>query len=57
MMPTHDVLRRTLQVPAFCRVIAVFTTMIWPDTGYARQPQPGAGTPVRITLPLPGDLT
>ena len=36
-MPTHDTLRRALQVLAFCCVIAVFTTMVWPDTGYARQ--------------------
>ena len=32
-----SVLRHGLQVLAFCCVVAVFTTMIWPDTGYLRQ--------------------
>ncbi len=36
-IPAGDVLRHGLQVLAFCCVVAVFTTMIWPDTGYGRQ--------------------
>ena len=32
-----SVLRHGLQVLAFCCVVAVFTTMIWPQTGYLRQ--------------------
>lgn len=32
-----SVLLHGLQVLAFCCVIAVFTTMIWPDPGYMRQ--------------------
>lgn len=34
---TADTLRHGLQVLAFCCVIAVFTTMIWPSGGYLRQ--------------------
>ena len=33
----RDTLRHGLQVLAFCCVVAVFTSMIWPDTGYRRQ--------------------
>ncbi|MBS0302435.1 sensor histidine kinase [Ottowia sp.] len=33
----RDVLRHGLQVLAFCCVVAVFTNMIWPDTGYGQQ--------------------
>ena len=33
----RDTLRHGLQVLAFCCVIAVFTTMMWPGSGYARQ--------------------
>ncbi len=33
----HNIVRHGLQVIAFCFVIAVFTTMIWPGSGYARQ--------------------
>ncbi len=33
----RDTFRRGLQVLAFCCVIAVFTTMIWPAGGYPRQ--------------------
>jgi len=33
----YDVLRHGLQVLAFCCVVAVFTTMIWPGGGYLRQ--------------------
>lgn len=32
-----DTLRHGLQVLAFCCVIAVFTTLIWPSRGYPRQ--------------------
>ena len=32
-----DVLRHGIQVLAFCCVVAVFTSMIWPDTGYGQQ--------------------
>ncbi|MCZ2103051.1 MAG: histidine kinase [Comamonadaceae bacterium] len=33
----YDILRHGLQVLAFCCVVAVFTTMIWPSGGYLRQ--------------------
>ena len=32
-----DVLRHGIQVLAFCCVVAVFTSMIWPDAGYGTQ--------------------
>ena len=32
-----SVLRHGLQVLAFCCVVAVFTTMVWPQTGYLHQ--------------------
>ncbi len=37
VMSWRDTLRHGLQVLAFCCVIAVFTTMIWPQPGYSHQ--------------------
>ncbi len=37
LIPWRDVVRHGLQVLVFCGVIAVFTTMIWPDTSYPQQ--------------------
>jgi signal transduction histidine kinase len=33
----REILRHLLQVLAFCCVVAVFTTLVWPEGGYARQ--------------------
>ena len=37
MVNPLDVLRHGLQVLAFCCVVAVFTTGVWPGTGYGQQ--------------------